>query len=203
MSKHGNPGMAYGEAIGYRTSGASHAAPFGAVAVLVRSLTTRSLGAPHTGSIRYPDPKLPKIPGAAVSVEDAELLHRLASRGDKVRVHLTLSPQTLADASSANVTAEIRGRELPDQVVVIGAHLDSWDVGQGAQDDGAGVVAVMQALTTLRSLGLVPRRTLRVVLFTNERTECAAAHNMRSTIAASATSPLSRWTPVLARRSVS
>jgi carboxypeptidase Q len=168
MSKQGNQGLAYGEAIGYRTMGAARAAPFGAVAVLVRSLTSRSLGTLHTGSIRYPDPKIPKIPGAAVAVEDAELLHRLLNRGDKVRIHLALSPQTLPDASSANVTAEIAGRELPDQVVVIAAHLDSWDVGQGAQDDGAGVVTVMQALSTLRSLGLVPRRTLRVVLFTNE-----------------------------------
>jgi carboxypeptidase Q len=168
MSKHGNPGLAYGEAIGYRTLGAARAAPFGAVAVLVRSLTARSLGTLHTGSSRYPDPKTPKIPGAAVSVEDAELLHRLANRGEKVRVHLALTPQMLPDADSANVLAEIRGRELPEQVVVIGAHLDSWDLGQGAQDDGAGVVTVMQALSTLRSLGLVPRRTLRLVLFTNE-----------------------------------
>ena len=168
MSPVGNPGLAYGEAIGYRTTGAAHAAPFGAVAVLVRSLTTHSLGVPHTGSMRYPDPHVPKIPGAAVSVEDAELLARLASRGEKVRVHLALSPQTLPDATSNNVLAEIRGRELPDQVVAIGAHLDSWDVGQGAQDDGAGVVTMMQALTTLRTLGLTPRRTLRVVLFTNE-----------------------------------
>ena len=168
MSKQGNPGKAYGEAIGYRTTGAAHAAPFGAVAVLVRSLTTRSLGALHTGSMRYPDAKAARIPGAAVSIEDAELLHRLTSRGEKVRLHLLLSPRTLPDAESANVLGEIRGRELPEQVVIIGAHLDSWDVGQGAQDDGAGVVTVMQALTTLRSLGLVPRRTLRVVLFTNE-----------------------------------
>ncbi len=168
MSKHGNAGLAYGEAIGYRTLGAARAAPFGAVAVLVRSLTARSLSTLHTGSSRYPDPKTPKIAGAAVSVEDAELLHRLAARGDKVRVHLALSPRMLPDADSANVLAEIRGRELPEQVVVIAAHLDSWDVGQGAQDDGAGVVTVIQALTTLRSLGLAPRRTLRVVLFTNE-----------------------------------
>ncbi|MET0794254.1 MAG: M20/M25/M40 family metallo-hydrolase [Polyangiaceae bacterium] len=168
MSSQGHPGLAYGEAIAYRTTSASRAAPLGALAVLVRSLTAHSLGAPHTGSMRYPDPKAPKIPGASVSVEDAEWLHRLARRGDKPRIHLTLSPQTLPDAPSANVIAEIRGREAPDQIVVISAHLDSWDVGQGAQDDGAGVVTVMQALTTLRSLGLVPRRTLRVVLFTNE-----------------------------------
>src|SRR4051812_8887113 len=135
MSKHGHPGLAYGEAIGYRTLGAARAAPFGALAVLVRSLPTRSLSTLHTGSSRYPDSKTPKIPSASVSVEDAELLHRLTSRGDKVRIRLTLSPQLRPDANSANVLAEIRGRELPEQVVVIGAHLDSWDVGQGAQDD--------------------------------------------------------------------
>ncbi len=168
MSAVGNPGMAYGEAIAYRTTGAAHAAPYGALAVLVRSLTTHSLGAPHTGSMRYPDPKVPKIPGAALSVEDAELLQRLAVRADKIRVHLALSPQTLPDATSHNVLAEIRGREHPEEVVLIGAHLDSWDVGQGAQDDGAGVVTMMQALTTLRTLGLTPRRTIRVVLYTNE-----------------------------------
>jgi len=168
MSPRGNPGVAYGEAIAYRVTGAARAAPLGAVAVLVRSLTTRSLGAPHTGSMRLLEGKAKNIPAACVSVEDAELLHRLAAAGDKPKLHMTLLPQTLPDAQSANVIAEIRGRELPDEIVLIGAHLDSWDVGQGAQDDGAGVVTVMQALTTLRTLGLVPRRTLRAVLFSNE-----------------------------------
>ena len=168
MSPKGNAGVAYGEAITYRVTGAARAAPLGAVAVLVRSLTTRSLGAPHTGSMRLLEGKAKNIPAACVSVEDAELLHRLATRGDKPKLHLTLRPQTLPDAQSANVLGEIRGRELPDEIVLIGAHLDSRDVGQGAQDDGAGVVTVMQALTTLRSLGLIPRRTLRAVLFSNE-----------------------------------
>lgn len=168
MSKQGNAGTAYGEAIAYRVTGAARAAPLGAVAVLVRSLTTRSLGAPHTGSMRLLEGKAKNIPAASVSVEDAELLHRLASRGDRLKIHLTLRPQTLPDADSANVVGEIRGRELPNEVVLIGAHLDSWDVGQGAQDDGAGVVTVMQALSTLRQLGLTPRRTLRAILFTNE-----------------------------------
>ncbi|HEY5376935.1 MAG TPA: M20/M25/M40 family metallo-hydrolase [Polyangiaceae bacterium] len=168
MSSEGNPGHNYGEALPYRTTGASRAARFGALAVLVRSVTAHSLGAPHTGSMHYVDAQGPKIPAAAITVEEAELLHRLAARGDKLKVHLALSPQTLPDADSNNVIAEIRGRELPEQVVLIGAHLDSWDVGQGAQDDGAGVATVMQALATLRSLGLVPRRTLRAVLFTNE-----------------------------------
>lgn len=168
MGKEGFAGANYGAALPYRTQGAARAAVFGAVAVLVRSLTAHSLGAPHTGSMRYPDPKVPKIPAAAITVEDAELLHRLAQRGDKPKLQLTLTPRTLPDADSANVVAEIRGRELPEEVVLIGAHLDSWDVGQGAQDDGAGVVVVMQALNLVRSLGLAPRRTLRAVLFTNE-----------------------------------
>ncbi|MEI9938720.1 MAG: M28 family peptidase [Pseudomonadota bacterium] len=149
MSPIGNPGLAYGEAISYRVTGAARAAPLGAVAVLVRSLTTRSLGVPHTGSMRLLEGKAKNIPAACVSVEDAELLHRLASRGDIPKLHLTLRPQTLPDADSANVIGELRGRELPNEIVLIGAHLDSWDIGQGAQDDGAGVVTVMQALTTL------------------------------------------------------
>ena len=182
MSRTGNPGLAYGEAIGYRVTGAARAAPLGAVAVLVRSLTTRSLGVPHTGSLRLLKGKSQNIPAASLSVEDAELLHRLAKRGDKFKVHLTLRPQTLPDADSANVIGELCGRERPHEIVLIGAHLDSWDVGQGAQDDGAGVVTVMQTLTTLRTLGLIPRRTLRAVLFTNEEngrrggTQYAKAH---------------------------
>jgi Zn-dependent M28 family amino/carboxypeptidase len=168
MASTGNPGLNYGDALPYRVTGASRAAAFGAVAVLVRSLTAHSLGAPHTGSMRYLDPHERQIPAASISVETAEWLHRLASAGEKLSVKLALTPKTLPDADSANVTAELRGRERPEEVVLIGAHLDSWDVGQGAQDDGAGVVTVMQALTTLRTLGLVPRRTLRAVLFTNE-----------------------------------
>ena len=168
MAKEGNPGMNYGEALPYRTTGAAHAGPLGAVAVLVRSLTAHSLGAPHTGSMRYVDAKAPKIPAASVSVETAEWLHRLSNGTTPLTVSLTLTPKTLPDANSANVVAELRGSEHPEEVVVIGAHLDSWDVGQGAQDDGSNAVCVMQALATLRSLGLVPRRTIRAVLFTNE-----------------------------------
>ena len=168
MGKEGNAGMNYGEALPYRTTGAARAAPLGAVAVLVRSLTAHSLGSPHTGSMRYLEPKDPKIPAASISVETAEWLHRLANGTAKVKLTLTLTPKTLPDADSANVVADLRGREHPEDIVVIGAHLDSWDVGQGAQDDGSNAVCVMQALATLRTLGLVPRRTIRAVLFTNE-----------------------------------
>jgi Zn-dependent M28 family amino/carboxypeptidase len=159
-------GPGYGEASEYRVRGPSRAAAMGAAAVLVRSVTARSLRTPHTGSTRFEDGQRP-IPAAAVSIEDAELIARLA-QSDKVRVRLLLRARTLPDAESANVIAELRGTGKPDEIVLIGGHLDSWDVGQGAHDDGAGCVIVMQALTVLRQLGLKPRRTIRVVLFTNE-----------------------------------
>jgi carboxypeptidase Q len=159
-------GSGYGQTVEYRGKGASRAARHGAVAVLVRSVTAHSLRTPHTGAMSYED-GVAKIPALAVTVEDATLIARLAAQGP-VSVHLRSDAQTLPDVASANVIGELRGRELPEQIVVIGGHLDSWDVGQGAHDDGAGVVTMMQALTTLRKLGLVPRRTIRVVLFTNE-----------------------------------
>ncbi len=159
-------GTGYGTVVPYRWAGAAAASKLGAAAVLVRSVTARSLRTPHTGSMGYA-PDAPRIPAAAITVEDALLLERLAAAGD-VTVQLELGAKTLPDAPSANVIGELRGRERPDEIVLIGAHLDSWDVGQGAHDDGAGCVHVMQALTVLRRLGLQPRRTIRVVLFTNE-----------------------------------
>jgi carboxypeptidase Q len=156
----------YGDVVGYRWAGASRAAKLGAVGMLMRSVTAHSQRTPHTGSLGYAA-GAPKIPAAAVTVEDAELIARLAAEGP-VEVHLRTSGHFLRDAPSANVVAELRGRDQPDEVVVIGAHLDSWDVGQGANDDGAGVVTCMEALTVLRRLHLTPRRTIRVVLFTNE-----------------------------------
>ncbi len=160
-------GTGYGEVAGYRVAGPSIAARHGAVAVLMRSLTAHSLHTPHTGTLVY-DPKAPKIPAAAVTTEDADWMARLVAGGQKVEVQLKLGAKMLPDKESANVIAEIKGRERPHEIVVIGAHIDSWDVGQGAHDDGAGCAIVMQALTTLRELGLRPRRTIRVVLFTNE-----------------------------------
>lgn len=159
-------GSGYGEAVEYRGQAASRASKYGAVAVLVRSVTAHSLATPHTGAMRYDD-AVPKIPAASLTVEDTMLLARLAARGP-VSVKLAMEAQTFADVPSANVIGELRGKELPDEVVIIGAHLDSWDVGTGAHDDGAGCVTMMQALTTLRALKLAPRRTIRVVLFTNE-----------------------------------
>ena len=157
----------YGQVAPLRSKGPSEAAKLGAVATLVRSLGTADLRLPHTGALHYAE-GVPKIPAAALAAEDAERIHRLLARGEKVRVRLRMTPRTLPDASSANVLAELRGREKPEEIVVIGAHLDSWDVGCGAVDDGAGVAIVMETMRLLRALDLRPRRTLRAVLFTNE-----------------------------------
>jgi hypothetical protein len=156
----------YGEASPLRNRGPAEAAKLGAAGALVRSLATASLRDPHTGATTFED-GAPKIPAAAVSVEDAELLHRLLPRGP-VQVRLGLGCRTLPDAESANVVADVRGREKPDEVVLLGAHLDSWDLGQGAIDDAAGVAIVMEAVRLIAQLPQRPRRTVRAVLFMNE-----------------------------------
>src|SRR5262249_53568572 len=145
----------YGPTRFYRTGGASRAAAFGAVAALVRSATPLAMQIPHTGEMNY-DPAQPKIPTASISPEDAMMIARLVKDGVPVRVHLEMNAQTLPDADSGNVIGEIPGREKPEEVVVIGGHLDSWDVGMGAQDDGASVIACMQALALMKKLGLQP-----------------------------------------------
>jgi carboxypeptidase Q len=160
-----NAAAAYGQSIDYRTDGATRAAGYGAVAALVRSLASASLGAPHTGQMHYGPG--PQIPTAALSVEDAELVARLATRGP-VTLRLVLEDGPRGTMTSFNVLGELRGREHPEEIVVIGAHIDSWDVGEGAQDDGAGCAIVMESLATLRRLGLRPRRTIRAVLYTSE-----------------------------------
>ncbi len=160
-------GSGYGQAVRYRGRGARMAAKYGAVACLVRSVTATSLRSPHTGGMGYGDAKV-KIPAAAVSIEDAAMISRLQARGVPVVVTLKMEAKTLAPAQSANVIAELRGSTWPDQIVVIGGHLDSWDVGQGAHDDGGGCVTAMEAINVLRRLELIPKRTIRVVLFTNE-----------------------------------
>ncbi len=167
MRKDVSPDQAYGEAVRYRGAGAIRAAKYGAVAVLVRSVTTISYSTPHTGAMRYQD-DVPKIPAAAVTIENAELMQRLSLRGEKIVVNLKLGAQTLPDADSANVIGEIKGSEHPEEVIVISGHIDSWDVGTGSNDDGAGSVIAMEAVHTLARLKLRPRRTIRVVLFTNE-----------------------------------
>jgi len=167
-------GSGYGDAVQYRVKGASRGAALGAVAVLVRSVTANSLRTPHTGSLRYQGP-YPKIPAAAISIEDAEMIARLVDAKVPVTVNLKMQCRNLDPTPSANVTAELRGTTLPDEIVVIGGHLDSWDVGQGAQDDGGGCVIAMEAITVLRKLNMIPKRTIRVVLWANEENGLAGA----------------------------
>jgi carboxypeptidase Q len=158
----------YGKHAGLRLRGPAAAARQGAAAALVRSLSTATFRLPHTGTTLFP-PGEAAIPAAAIAVEDAELLHRLLGRGP-VRVRLVLGGH-LADppiAPSSNVVAEIRGTDRPDEVVVIGAHLDAWDLGTGAIDDGAGVAMVLDTMRIVASMPRPPRRTLRAVLFANE-----------------------------------
>jgi carboxypeptidase Q len=162
------PFTGYGPTVRYRAQGANRAAARGAVAVLVRSVTPVSLQTPHTGVMSAYVDSLPRIPAAAVTIEDAAMMHRLLARGERVRVRLELGARTLPDTLSANVIGELRGRELPDEVVVVGGHSDSWDVGTGAMDDGGGCVISMEAVRLIRALGLRPRRTVRCVLWVNE-----------------------------------
>jgi carboxypeptidase Q len=137
------------------------------VAALVRSVGPVSLDTPHTGMMEY-DPAYPKIPSAAVTIEASTQLRRMQERGEPIQVHLEMGARTLPDAPSANVVAELRGTEKPGEVIILSGHLDSWDVGQGAQDDGAGAVIAMEAARLIQRQGLKPRRTIRVVLWTNE-----------------------------------
>jgi carboxypeptidase Q len=157
----------YGATVRYRTAGPSRAARYGAVAVLVRSITPISLQTPHTGATVYEEGQ-PKIPAAAITIEAAELLQRMQDRGDHPTVRLKMEAQFLPDAESANVIAELKGTESPDEIVLISGHFDSWDVGQGANDDGGGCLIAWEAARLLKELGLRPRRTIRVVLWTNE-----------------------------------
>ena len=161
------PFTSYGATVQYRSRGAVEAAKVGAVAALIRSVASGSMQSPHTGAMRY-DSTVKQIPAAALSVEDAMLLHRMYDRGERVVVTLRMQAKTHPDAPSRNVVGELRGRELPDEIVVLGGHLDSWDVGQGAMDDAGGSVAAWEVLRVLKRLGLQPRRTIRVVLWTNE-----------------------------------
>ncbi len=175
------PWQGYGKTVQYRALGASRAAALGAVAVLVRSATGHSLSTPHTGALRYDDAQ-PKIPAAAITVETAEWLKQMKKLGRKVEVHLAMGAKTLPDADSANVIVEIPGREKPEEIVVMGGHYDSWDVGQGAHDDGAATMAAWQALRIIQKLGLQPRRTLRVVFWTNEENGTAGAKGYRAAL---------------------
>jgi len=158
---------AYGGAVDQRGDGSVEAARLGGVAALVRSMTTRLDNVPHTGAMHYVD-SIPKVPGVAISTIAANLLDSLLSVDPHLKVHLRLSCVTLPDAESANVVGELRGSEKPEDVIVIGGHLDSWDKGRGAHDDGTGVVQCLEALRLLNQAGLKPKRTIRAVLFMNE-----------------------------------
>jgi carboxypeptidase Q len=167
----------YADTVTYRTGSARAAAQAGAVGVLIRSVGPVGLRTPHTGSVQYQS-DLPAIPAAAIAGEDANRIARLSARGRKVRIRLSLEGHNEPDAESANVVAEIRGRERPDEVVVLGGHIDSWDVGAGASDDGVGCVITWEALRLMKKIGVWPRRTVRLVLWTNEEngTRGAAAY---------------------------
>ena len=177
------PFTQYGATVQYRYRGASAAAKLGAVAALVRSVGPFSMYSPHTGMMAY-DSTVARIPVAAITVEDAMLLHRMQNRGQPISVRLTMSARMLPNVPSRNVVAELRGRELPDEIVVMGGHIDSWDVGQGAMDDAGGVVAAWEAVRLMKALGLRPRRTIRVVGWTNEEHGAEGAAAYRATHAA-------------------
>ncbi len=157
---------AYGSAVVYRAIGASAAAKLGAVATVIRSVGSADYRLPHTGAMIY-QADAPKIPAGAVTAEDAETIAHLATQG-AVKMHLTLTPQTLPDLQSYNVVADLKGSEHPEQVVIVSGHLDSWDLGTGAIDDGAGVAVAMETANVLKQLKLTPKRTIRVIAWMNE-----------------------------------
>jgi carboxypeptidase Q len=166
---------AYRDAVVLRAEGPSRAAEFGAVAVLIRSVGSASLRTPHTGGVRY-KADIPKIPCAALTAEDALLVHRLIALGERPRIHLTLESEMLPEVESANVVGEIRGSEWPEEIVIIGGHLDSWDLGTGAIDNASGVAMVMETMRLIRECGVAPKRTIRCVLFMNEEMGMSGAH---------------------------
>lgn len=161
------PYTGYGATVQYRSAGASRAARHGAVAMLLRSVGPMGLRTPHTGALNY-DPGVARIPAAAIPVEDSMRLARMQARGQSLRMRLVMDARTEPDVESANVIGEIRGRERPEEIVVLGGHFDSWDVGTGAMDDGGGAIVAWEAVRLMQALGLRPRRTVRVVLFANE-----------------------------------
>jgi carboxypeptidase Q len=168
----------YNETVLFRANGPSRAAAHGAVAVLVRSVGPPGLRLPHTGALRYAD-GVAHIPAAAITTEDADLLQRMQDRGTVPRVRLRMEAKFLPDADSFNVVGELRGRERPEEVIVVGGHLDSWDVGTGSTDDAGGCVVTWEALRILKKLNLRPRRTVRVVLWTNEENGTRGANAYR------------------------
>jgi carboxypeptidase Q len=166
LATQGNGGAAYGKAVVYRAAGPNVAATVGAAAVLVRSVGGADYRLPHTGAT-LPSPDGRQIPAAAITAEDADLLANLSRQGP-VRMRLTLTPQTLPLVESYNVIADWKGSEHPEQIVIVSGHLDSWDLGTGAIDDGAGVVVSMEAIHLLKQLGIHPKRTVRFIAWMDE-----------------------------------
>ena len=159
--------MAYGRCVDQRHMGASEAAKFGAIGVIVRSMTLKMDKNPHTGSMQYND-SVTKIPAVAISTVDAHHLGEMLEKDPKIKAKMKLSCQTHPDADSYNVIGEIKGSEYPDKVIVVGGHLDSWDIGEGAHDDGAGVVQSIEVLKLFKQMGITPKYTIRCILFMNE-----------------------------------
>lgn len=177
------PFTSYGETVAYRVNGAPAAAKAGGVASLIRSVGPYSMQTPHTGTMRYEE-DVPRIPHAAITLEDAGYIQRMSDRGIPISVRLRMNAETLPDAMSRNVLGEIVGSEFPDEVIVMGGHIDSWDVGTGAMDDAGGCVATWEALRIIKDLGLRPRRTIRVVMWTNEENGLAGGQVYRDSVAA-------------------
>jgi carboxypeptidase Q len=161
------PYTSYGETVPFRSGGASMAARHGAVASLVRAVGPVGLRTPHTGGMNYAN-DVAKIPTAAITAEDANRIQRLVNRGVKVRLRLKMEAKFEADVESFNVVGEIKGSEKPEEIVLVGGHFDSWDPGTGASDDGVGCVVTWEAARLMKKLNIRPKRTVRVVLFTNE-----------------------------------
>ncbi len=172
------PFTSYGATVTYRSNGAVRAAQAGAIASLVRSVGPFSMYTPHTGNSRY-DENVPRIPHAAVTVEDAMMMQRMQDRGHTIRLRLEMEAQWLPDADSYNVVGELVGSEYPEEIIVMGGHIDSWDVGTGAMDDAGGCVAAWEALRLMKEMGLRPKRTIRVVMWTNEENGLRGANAYR------------------------
>ncbi len=182
MAMQGQGEAAYGQAVIYRGAGASFAARYGAVAALNRSAGGGDNRLPHTGGMNYA-PDAPRIPAAAVTNEDAELIAHLAAQST-VKMRLTLTPQTLPPVESYNVIADLKGSDNPEQIVIVSGHLDSWDLGTGALDDAAGVAVAMEAVRLIKQLGLKPKRTIRVIAWMNEENGLAGGRTYAANHAA-------------------
>jgi len=173
----------YGDAVRYRSNGPIEAAKLGAVAIMIRSVTHALDNNPHTGATRY-DSTVKKIPALACSTLDAEWLHNLLQKEKKVEMFMKMNCRQLPDVLSYNVIGEIKGSEFPNEIITAGGHLDSWDLGEGAHDDGAGCVQSIQIIRTLKALGIRPKRTIRAVMFMNEENGLAGGNKYAEMAAA-------------------